>query len=875
MSKKLSLPKDLQQARLDEKWTDLKAIFDAWAAKLTNVSDEIEIYRCLILGESSLEQSLCEKKHQARELGADETFKKSRDYLVQGLQLCNKSIERFGHIAPEFYLLLAKYYYFVDDIINALQSIDKSGITIDNVEELTKRCCILAAEAYCFKGKILEKFSTEKEESSYENAIAAYQLSAELALWIFTDDYKSTNLRKPQETVSHKPMPSGLLTSFCRPVQIELKQGSIHDAIGHCRLFLRIVETNGTVALRKIVAMQLAEMLLFGTCAKNYNTPPLQTWQQQGCYHSGALPFKTYQQRSNSTSSATGRTTPKAVSYSRSTSSSRDVSFCPSDDFEEALLLLLISESLLLRDGCVKLFEKDSEQRQRTTGEMNAIYDLLCLTLTRRQQYGLFLECLERGMKLAYHQFDIWFQYGLALICNKKYKKASIVLKKCLEMREDDLQACLYYVKICINYLNEYEEAVRTAEFAVEKATDPIEKSNFFLALGISYSLMASNAFNYDQAKALRKKSINALEKAHDLDPSEVEILCQLALNHALSRQLAVAATLVNQALQLDPFHRDSLILLSLILSAQSRFQESLEILEIGLREFPDDFQLLQLKVALTEECYSGEQALSVCQEMLELWNETYADEFREAGLLEQNIDGKSGNCQIPLKISNVDAKSTDGSAKVAKSIKSLSFADDVKYLDDEDEVNSITASVKLERSLSEAASTSVSGKKLRIPAAFALLAKIWLITADVYLNMENSDEAKDCIMEASSIFPVSPEVLCMRGRLNYVQKSFAEAKACLDSALAVAPKHIEAMEKLAVLHNETGSSVMAQKYVRDAIAIDPCKPSLWHILGVLMEAAGEEQEASKCLFTSLDLDATHPILPFTIVSRSFKNGDT
>jgi len=252
MSKKLSLPKDLQQARLDEKWTDLKAIFDAWAAKLTNVSDEIEIYRCLILGESSLEQSLCEKKHQARELGADETFKKSRDYLVQGLQLCNKSIERFGHIAPEFYLLLAKYYYFVDDIINALQSIDKSGITIDNVEELTKRCCILAAEAYCFKGKILEKFSTEKEESSYENAIAAYQLSAELALWIFTDDYKSTNLRKPQETVSHKPMPSGLLTSFCRPVQIELKQGSIHDAIGHCRLFLRIVETNGTVALRRL-----------------------------------------------------------------------------------------------------------------------------------------------------------------------------------------------------------------------------------------------------------------------------------------------------------------------------------------------------------------------------------------------------------------------------------------------------------------------------------------------------------------------------------------------------------------------------------------------------------------------------------------------
>ena len=38
MSKKLSLPKDLQQARLDEKWAELKGIFDTWASKLASVS---------------------------------------------------------------------------------------------------------------------------------------------------------------------------------------------------------------------------------------------------------------------------------------------------------------------------------------------------------------------------------------------------------------------------------------------------------------------------------------------------------------------------------------------------------------------------------------------------------------------------------------------------------------------------------------------------------------------------------------------------------------------------------------------------------------------------------------------------------------------
>ena len=48
----------------------------------------------------------------------------------------------------------------------------------------------------------------------------------------------------------------------------------------------------------------------------------------------------------------------------------------------------------LLRDGCVRLFEKDNDQRNVTINELNVIYDILCLTLMRRQQYGLFLEVM-------------------------------------------------------------------------------------------------------------------------------------------------------------------------------------------------------------------------------------------------------------------------------------------------------------------------------------------------------------------------------------------------------------------------------------------------------------------------------------------------
>ena len=76
-----------------------------------------------------------------------------------------------------------------------------------------------------FLGKMLEKMSGKVNENNDDKAITAYQLSAELALWIFTDDYKPASIRKTQEIVPQRPLPTALLTSFCRPVQIELRRG--------------------------------------------------------------------------------------------------------------------------------------------------------------------------------------------------------------------------------------------------------------------------------------------------------------------------------------------------------------------------------------------------------------------------------------------------------------------------------------------------------------------------------------------------------------------------------------------------------------------------------------------------------------------------
>ena len=40
------------------------------------------------------------------------------------------------------------------------------------------------------------------------------------------------------------------------------------------------------------------------------------------------------------------------------------------------------------------------------------------------------------------------------------------------------------------------------------------------------------------------------------------------------------------------------------------------------------------------------------------------------------------------------------------------------------------------------------------------------------------------------------------------------------------------------------------------------------HLLGVVLEAQDEHEAASECLMTAIDLEATHPIVPLTVIPR-------
>ncbi|KAJ7382699.1 Tetratricopeptide repeat protein 7B [Desmophyllum pertusum] len=297
-------------------------------------------------------------------------------------------------------------------------------------------------------------------------------------------------------------------------------------------------------------------------------------------------------------------------------------------------------------------------------------------------------------------------------------------------------------------------------------------------------------------------------------------------------RQMSKALKNIRNALKMDMNQSFFLHLLALILSSQKKFVEALEVCDAALMEFPDDFSLLLTKVKLEQACVGGDQALITCKRLLETWKQVYesdlsgSTELQRAGsgLLDKVITDSRSLKQIPLTEFSSDRDSTDGASSIA-------------------------ASVRLEQALSdEAASASI---KLSVPAVLALQAKLWLAIADVYVSMEKDAEANAC-----------------RGRIFEIRENVTDAKNCFDNAISINPGHVPSIQHLGAGYHKLGNLVMAEKVLREAINIDPTAFEAWHVLGVVLEAQSEHEAASECLMTAIDLEATHPIVPFNVIPR-------
>uniref|UniRef100_A0A6Q2Z4N8 Tetratricopeptide repeat protein 7B n=1 Tax=Esox lucius TaxID=8010 RepID=A0A6Q2Z4N8_ESOLU len=491
------------------------------------------------------------------------------------------------------------------------------------------------------------------------------------------------------------------------------------------------------------------------------------------------------------------------------------------------------------RDAVLSRIPEHNNDRIISLQSASVVYDLLTIALGRRGQYEMLSECLERAMKFAFEEFHLWYQLALSLMAAGKSARAVKVLKECIRLKPEDPTIPLLAVKLCIGALHWLEEGEHFAKMVVDMGEKASEfRAKGYLALGLVYSLKATDG-----------KRLLLLSAADiHLSPTDHLAAFYLALQLAVSRQIPEALGYVRQALQLQGDDVHSLHLLALLLSAQKHYHDALNIIEMALSEYPENFILLFTKVKLETLCRGPEEALLTCKHMLQIWKSCYnltnpSDSGRGSSLLDRAIaDRRTLNAMTLPDFSDPETGSVHATSMAAS---------------------------RVEQALSEVASSMQSSAPKHGPLhPWMTLAQIWLHAAEVYIGMGKPAEATACTQEAANLFPMSHNVLFVRGQVAELRGNVDEAKRWYEEALSINPTHVKTMQRLGLILHQLQRYSLAEKILRDAVQVNSTAHDVWNSLGEVLQAQGNAGAATECFLTALELEASSPILPFTIIPR-------
>ncbi|XP_073466950.1 tetratricopeptide repeat protein 7B isoform X2 [Aquarana catesbeiana] len=851
---------EIERSRSECQWDRIPELVRQLSAKLISNDDMAE----LLLGETGLEQYLKENpvKQGASPQGPRQKLTDVRKHLTAALDRGNLKSD----FMQEANLVMAKLNYVEGDYKEALRLYAWVGLEDIELVAAPPYKLRMIAEAFSTKGLCLEKLPVSASMNSLhvdrdQEIITCYEKAGDIAL-LYLQEVERAQTASIQNR-SPKPGPSApdqemsffLETGLQRAHVLYFKNGNLTRGVSRFREILRAVETRTTQNLRMTIARQLAEILLRGMCEQSYWNPLEQPPNQS--------PLDDPLHKGHSTKSYALSRRPWIYTG--------ESIFCPQENTEEALLLLLISESMANRDAVLSRIPEHKNDRIISLQSASVVYDLLTIALGRRGQYEMLSECLERAMKFAFEEFHLWYQFALSLMAAGKSARAVKVLRECIRLKPEDATIPLLAAKLCMGSLHWMDEAERFAKLVVDCSDKTPEfKAKGFLALGLAYSLQASDASLRGMQEGLQRKALLAFQRAHSLTPTDHQAAFYLALQLAISRQIPEALGYVRQALQLQGDDSNSLHLLSLLLSAQKHYHDALNIIDMALSEYPENFILLFTKAKLESLCRGPDEALLTCKHMLQIWKSCYnlanpSDSGRGSSLLDRAFaDRRQMNAMSLPDFSDPETAFEGRSPDLP-----FSHGFDSMFSVCSVHATSIAAS-RVEQALSEVASSLQSSAPKQGPLhPWMTLAQIWLHAAEVYIGIGKPSEATACIQEAANLFPMSHNVLYMRGQVSELRGNLDDAKRWYEEALSISPTHVKSMQRLSLILHHLGRFSLAEKILRDAVQVNSTAHEVWNSLGEVLQAQGNDDSATECFLTALELEASSPIVPFTIIPRA------
>uniref|UniRef100_A0A3Q1G5Z1 Tetratricopeptide repeat domain 7A n=1 Tax=Acanthochromis polyacanthus TaxID=80966 RepID=A0A3Q1G5Z1_9TELE len=523
----IRLEADLERCRAECQWDKMPAIIEQMTAARFHEDD----YGTLLMAEALLEECLQENMDLLR--SSVPLMDKTQPKLSRAKGLLNTILSR-GRLTPRYLnealLLMAKVHYVQGRYRDAQGMCARVGL-----EELTQDDqpiyhFRLLAEAFVIK------LSLDHQTVSAVSRIRLSEREEEsLSCYLRACDAALSYLQELDRTPHTKTAKASLLPS---PVDIDL---------GY---FLQAALQSAYLCL---LQRKLAKVLLSSVSEDSY-WPPLGPPPSAWLHREGAAASK----------DAIYPTVKPPQRYSSDC-------FCPQDVVEEAVLLLLITESMASGEAVISRLPDQAEARQASLQDATSVYDLLTIGMARRGQYAMLSE-------------------GVGAVS---------VFKECARMRPEDPSLPLLAVKVCIGQLHWYKEAEALAQSVVsmgEEAREFLPRA--YLALGLCCSLQASDTLKADRNE-FNRKALQALN-AHSLDPQDAQIAMYLALQLALVRQVSAAMEPLQAALSLRGDDLHSLHLLILLLSAQKHHRHALDTLSLALSQHPDNFYS-RLEAALSE----------------------------------------------------------------------------------------------------------------------------------------------------------------------------------------------------------------------------------------------------------------------------------
>ncbi|XP_026968980.1 tetratricopeptide repeat protein 7A isoform X1 [Sagmatias obliquidens] len=790
----------------------------------------------LLLAEALLEQ--CLKENHSKIKDSIPLLEKSEPKMNEARNHLS-SILNHGRLPPQYMceamLILGKLHYVEGSYRDAISMYARAGIDDMSMENKPLYQMRLLAEAFVIKGLSLERLpnsiaSRHRLTEREEEVITCFERASWIAQVFLQELEKITSNTTSRHLKGSHPVdyePTYFLEAALQSAYVtNLKKGNIVKGMRELREVLRTVETKATQNFKVMAAKHLAGVLLHSLSEECYWSPL-----------SHPLPeFMSKEENSFITQALR-----KPQLYEG------DNLYCPKDNIEEALLLLLISESMATRDVVLSRAPEQEEDRAVSLRNAAAIYDLLSITLGRRGQYVMLSECLERAMKFAFGEFHLWYQVALSMVACGKSSYAVSLLRECVKLRPSDPTVPLMAAKLCIGSLHWLKEAQHFAMMVIQLGEEAGEfLSKGYLALGLTYSLQATDATLKSKQDELHRKALQTLERAQQLAPDDPQVILYVSLQLALVRQISSAMEQLQEALKVCKDDANALHLLALLFSAQKHYQHALDVINMAITEYPENFNLMFTKVKLEQILKGPEEALVTCRQMLRLWQTLYS--FSQLGGLEKDgslAEGLTLKKQSGMHLTLPDAHDADSGSRRASSI----------------------AASRLEEAMSELTVPS-SVLKQGPMQLWTTLEQIWLQAAELFMEQQHLKEAGFCIQEAAGLFPTSHSVLYMRGRLAEMKGSLEEAKQLYKEALTVNPDGVRIMHSLGVMLSQLGHKSLAQKVLRDAVERQSTCHEAWQGLGEVLQAQGQSEAAVDCFLTALELEASSPVLPFSIIPR-------